>query len=115
MLENIKSFVRDTLAIPPSLILVCAGIIAHLLLCLILRKPYYSAWGLLAPLVLGMLIESYEIWSHYKEIGLFAASNDPVLLIFFRHSLDIVKMLMLPLLLVIFGKITSVTANNGSI
>ena len=86
------------------LVLVLAGLISHVLLCLALRKPVTSAWGLLAPMTLGLFIESYEIWVHYRDIGLFAAENDPLYAILLRHALDIIKMLALPFLIVIVGK-----------
>ena len=79
------------------------GCLAHLGLNLLLRKPLTSAGGLLAPLVLGIALESYEIWIQYKDSGLFAAGNDPLLTILGRHGLDVVAMLAIPLLLVALG------------
>lgn len=111
MFDRLKSFFRDTLALPPDLILIIVGLVSHLLLCLLLRKPLNSAWGLLAPTLLGILIESYEIWIHYRDIGLFAPSNDPLEVILLRHSLDIIKMLALPLILVVVSKISAHPVN----
>ena len=105
MFTQLKSFLRDTLALPPDLVVVIVGLITHLLLCLVLRKPLNSAWGLLAPAIVGMLIEGYEIWAQYRDVGLFAPSNDPLAVILLRHGLDILKMLVLPVLLVATGKI----------
>jgi hypothetical protein len=107
MLDQLKSFFRDTIALPPDLVLVIVGLIAHLLLCLVLRKPLNSAWGLLAPIIIGIFIEGYEIWVQYRDVGLFAPSNDPLAVILLRHSLDILKMLVLPVLLVAIGKISA--------
>ena len=111
MFDHLKSFLRDTLALPPDLILVVVGLVSHILFCLLLRKPLNSAWGLLAPVMLGILIESYEIWIHYRDIGLFAPNNDPVAVILLRHSLDIIKMLVLPSLLVGILKISMQNTN----
>lgn len=86
------------------MVMVIAGLIIHLLLCLVLRKPITSAWGLLAPLFLGMWLESYEIWVHYKNTGLFASGNDPLSVIIFRHSTDVLNVMSLPLVLVVLGK-----------
>ena len=111
MFEHIKSFLRDTLALPSGLILMIVGLVSHILFCLLLRKPLNSAWGLLAPVLLGILIESYEIWIHYRDIGLLAPDNDPLGVILLRHSFDIFKMLMLPSLLVILSKISMHSTN----
>lgn len=105
MIEYIKTLLRDDLGISSDVVLVIAGILAHIVLCLILRKPIYSAWGLLAPLILGITLESYEIWIHYRNIGLFAEGNDPLFVILLRHSFDIIKLLSLPVLLVVIHKV----------
>jgi hypothetical protein len=107
MLEQIKSLIRDQLGLPAGVILAVTGIAAHLLLNAVLRKPPTSVWRLLAPFVLGLAIESYEIWVQYRDIGLLAPGNDPVKTILFRHGLDILKMLSAPLLLVAFGILSS--------
>ena len=104
MFAQLKSFLRDTLTLPPDLVLVIVGLISHLLLCLLLRKPLNSAWGLLAPIIVGILIEGYEIWVQYRDVGLFAPINDPLAVILLRHGLDILKILVLPILLVVTGK-----------
>jgi hypothetical protein len=65
----------------------------------LLKKPWTSPWGLLAPLLLAVPIKGYEIWAHYRHIGLFAARNDPLWMTLGRHSLDVFIMLVLPLLL----------------
>ncbi len=64
-----------------------------------------SAWGLLAPLVLGVAIESFEIWRSYGDIGLLAPGNDPLLSIAGRHGMDVLSMLALPLILVGVGRL----------
>ena len=107
MIEQLKTLLRDTLALPPDLVLAVSGLIGHLLLCLMLRLPMHSPWGLLAPAILGMLIEGYEIWVQYRDVGLFAPGNDPLGVILLRHALDLLKMLGLPLLLVVIGRTTS--------
>ena len=104
MLTQLKTFLRDTLGIPAPALLLAGGLLAHIMLCLLLRKPIVSAWGLLAPALLGTMIEAYEIWLQYRQIGLFAPGNDPVAIILFRHAFDIAKMLLLPGLLVLTGK-----------
>jgi hypothetical protein len=103
VLQQIKSLIRDQLGLPPVVVLVVTGCVSHLLLNVLLRKPPSSAWGLLAPGVLGLALESYEIWVQYKSVGLFAPGNDPLLVILWRHGLDILKMLVGPALLVVAG------------
>lgn len=103
MLQQIKVFIRDQLGLPPSAMLIAIGCIAHLALNALLRKSPTSAWGLLAPLSLGVGLESYEIWTHYRGIGLLAPGNDPLIAILARHGRDIVITLAGPLLLVVTG------------
>ena len=110
MLTQLKVFLRDTLGIPAAAVLLATGLLAHVVLCLLLRKPMVSAWGLIAPALLGVMIEAYEIWVQYREIGLFAPGNDPVAAILLRHAFDVAKMLLLPGLLVIAGKVLSQTS-----
>lgn len=107
MLQQIKSLIRDQLGLPADAVLVVTGCAAHLLLNVLLRKPSTSAWGLLGPCVLGIAIESYEIWVQYRDIGLYAPGNDPLIEIISRHALDVLKMLAAPLVLVVFGWVTS--------
>ncbi len=104
MISTIKSFLRETLALPPELVLVVAGLVSHVMLCLLLGRSPYAAWGLLGPLIFGVALEGYEIWVHYKDIGLFAPGNDSLLTILLRHGKDVLLMLSLPLLLVAMGR-----------
>ena len=106
MLTHLKSLIREW-GIPPWAVLLIAGLMSYLALNAVLKKPWASPWGLLAPLLLGVLIEGYEIWVHYRDIGLFAADNDPLWRILGRHSLDVLKMLALPLLLTVAGQISA--------
>ena len=107
MFQQIKSFIRDQLGLPPTAMLVAAGLVAHFALNALLRKSPTSAWGLLAPLVLGSALESYEIWIQYKDFGLLAPGNDPFISILARHALDVLKMLAVPLLMVAIGAWTT--------
>lgn len=106
-LLQIKTFVRDQLGIPPFAVLAVAGVLLHVCVTLILRKPATSAWGMLGPLLAGILLESWEIWVQYQEAGLFAPGNDPLIVILGRHALDVLIMLALPAALVAFGAITT--------
>jgi len=107
LLQQIKSFFFERLGLPPLAVFVLVGCIAHLGLNMLLRKSPTSAWGLLAPLLMGLVLESYEIWLQYGNQGLSAPGNDHVLLILARHGLDVVKMLAAPLLLVALGTVSS--------
>lgn len=107
MLDYLKTLLRDQLGLPVWVVLMIAGCLAHVVLNAVLRKPITSAWGLLAPLIIGVTLESYEIWVQYRNIGLFAAGNDPVIAILGRHALDVLSLLAVPLLLVAFGAITA--------
>ncbi len=65
-------------------------------------KAWSSPWGLLAPLTVGLVIESIEIWTAYKHVGLFAPGNDQFLVIVLRHAFDVLAMFVVPALLVAF-------------
>jgi hypothetical protein len=103
MLQQFKTVLRDQLGLSPFAVLLVAGFAAHIALNALLRKSPTSPWGLLAPLLLGVALEAYEIWHAYRDVGLFAPGNDPLLTILARHALDIGKMLVGPLLLVALG------------
>ena len=105
MLQQIKFFIRDQLGLHPAAVQVATGLVAHVTLNAVLQKSPFSAWGLLAPVVLGVALESYEIWIKYKLSGLFAPGNDPIIVILGRHGLDVAKMLAAPILLVAIGAI----------
>jgi len=107
MLRQIKALLRDQLGLPPIAVLVVAGLIAHLLLNALLRKMPTSPWGLMAPFVLGLTLEAWEIWVQYKDIGLASPQGDPLLDILARHALDILAMLVGPVLLVVAGALSS--------
>ena len=96
MLDSIKTILRDRLGLPSWVVLAGVGLASHVALNLILKRPVTSAWGLLAPLALGIAVEAYEIWLHYRSVGLFAEGNDPVWQILGRHGLDVLCMLALP-------------------
>jgi hypothetical protein len=100
MLQQLKTFLRDQLGLPPFAVLLVAGFAAHIALNALLRKSPASPWGLLAPLLLGVALEAYEVWHAYRGVGLFAPGNDPLRTILARHTLDVGKMLAGPLLLV---------------
>ena len=103
MLGRIKSFITDTLSLPPILILIAIGTAAQLILNLLLHKPMTSACGLILPLIFGVSIEGYEIWLQYRDVGLFAPGNDPFLMILARHFVDVMIVLIAPIALVIYG------------
>ena len=107
MLEQLKALLRDQFGLHPWAVLAAGGCIAHIVLNAVLRKPITSSWGLLGPLGLGVVLESYEIWLHYKDIGLFAPDNDTLPSILGRHGVDIVLMLAGPLVIVLVGAITA--------
>ena len=107
MLAQIKNILRDQLGLPPWAVLVAAGCLAHVILIALLRKPIHSGWGLLAPLCLGIALESYEIWVQYRQVGLFAPGNDALITILGRHGLDVLYMLAGPVLVVIIGSISA--------
>lgn len=107
MLERLKTILRDQLNLPPSFVLAAAGLVAHIALNALLRKPLTSASGLLAPLAIGVVLEAYEIWIQYRDVGLFAAGNDPLIVILGRHGTDVLIMLAVPVLLVVAGLLSS--------
>ena len=101
------TILRDQLGLPSWAVLAVAGLMAHLALNAALRRPLSSAWGMLAPLTLGVVVEVYEIWVQYRGVGLLAHGNDPIWLIVARHGLDVATMLALPVLLVVAGHVAS--------
>ncbi len=107
MLNHLKIFLRDQMGLPPWVVLATGGLLAYLVLNALLRKPLTSGWGLLGPLVVGVVLESYEIWVQYRGIGLFAPSNDTLCTILGRHGLDVVLMLAVPIILVAVGVISA--------
>jgi len=107
VLDRIKTLLRDQLGLPSWVFLAVAGLASHVAMDLVLKKPVTSALGLLAPLTLGIAIEAYEIWVHYRGVGLFAEGNDPGWQILGRHGLDVLTMLALPLGLVLAGHLSS--------
>lgn len=100
MIDAFKSLIRDQLGMPAWVVLPVAGLIAFLALNVLLRRPWTSAIGLVAPLVLGLALEAYEIRVQYRDAGLAAPGNDPLWMILGRHGLDVALMLSLPLLAV---------------
>jgi len=107
MLDRIKSALRDQLGLPAWAALLVGGLVSHIVLNVLLRKPLTSAWGMLAPLTLGLVLEACEIVVQYRDVGLLAPGNDPVWIIIARHLLDVLKMLALPVLLVLSGFVSS--------
>ena len=105
MLSDLKAVFRDYVGMPPWLVLIIVGSVAHVVSNVVLRKPITSAWGLIAPLSLGLVIESYEIWELYRHVGFFAPTNDPLLFILARHALDIALMLIGPIVIVVGGAV----------
>ena len=104
-MEYLKQLLRDELGIPVVLVFVAAGLVAHLVLNALLRRSPLSAWGLLAPLALGIVIEARDIWVHYRHVGLFAPGNDHVMVILARHGADVLKMVAIPLVAVVLGRL----------
>lgn len=105
MLSDFKAVFRDYVGAPPWLVLTIVGCLAHIASNVVLRKPITSTWGLIAPLTLGLTLESYEIWEQYRHVGLFAPTNDPLILILIRHAIDIAFLLIGPALMVLGGTI----------
>ena len=105
MLNRFKHLLTEQMGLPPAAVLAVAGLLAHVLLNALLRKPITSAWGLAAPICLGIGLEAYEIWKHYRRIGLCAEGNDPVWMILARHGVDVLLVVMVPILLVSAGMI----------
>ena len=107
MFAQLENFLRYQLGLPLWLLLVAVGCLAHLILNTLLRKPFYSGWGLLAPLCLGISLEVYEIYVQYRQVGLFAPGNDPLINILARHGLDIAYMLAAPILIFVVGSVSA--------
>lgn len=107
MFEQIKTVLRDYIGLPPWSVLAAVGLVAFLALNALLRKPLTSGWGLLAPLAIGIVLESYEIRVQYREVGLFAPGNDPLLVILARHGLDVLIMLAIPAVVVAIALVNS--------
>ena len=100
---HIKRFITDTLGLSPAFVLFAAGLATHLLLNRLLGKPLTAPHGLLLPLAVGISVEGYEIWQAYRNVGLFAPGNDPLLAILARHMRDVAILLAGPLVLSAIG------------
>ena len=107
MLDKLKSVLRDQMGLPPWAVMATVGLVSFLVLNALLRKPLTSGWGLLGPLIIGTALEAYEIWVHYRGIGLFAQGNDPIITILGRHAFDVVVIAALPVVLVLAGIISA--------
>lgn len=107
MIDALKTLLRDRLGLPSWAVLAVLGLAAHLALNALLRRPLASPLGLLAPLLLGIAIEAFEIWRHYRAIGLFAPGNDPLWQIGARHAGDVALMLALPLAWVLLARVNA--------
>ena len=107
VLEQIKEFLKDTVGLPAFVVQIGMGLSAHVALNLLLHKPLTSAHGLLLPLILGVSIETYEIWIQYRDVGLFTPGNDPLLVILARHLGGVALVLVGPVALVIYGMVAS--------
>ena len=99
ILDNFKRVLRDQLHFPPWLVLVAGGLVLHLLVNWALGKNWWSAWGLSGPFVFGFCLETIEVWQVYAARGLYAEGNDPLAVIIFRHSIDVLILLSAPVLL----------------
>ena len=91
------------MGLPPAAVLVVSGLLAHIILSGLLRKPMTSAWGLAAPLGLGIALEAYELSVQYRRSGLLAEENDPVWMILARHGFDVFLVALVPIILVSIG------------
>ena len=107
MLDQLKTFIRDHLGVPPVAALILVGGVVHIGLNWLLKKPMTSPWGFFGVLTLAVAIEGWEIWVQYRDIGLFAPGNASVLVIFGRHGLDVLAMSVVPALLVVAGIVMS--------
>ncbi len=107
MISELKSLIVETLGIPPVVVLACAGLAAHLLANFVLDRPATSALGLLLAVALGLLVEGYEIYLAYRDVGLLAPGNDPVWRILLRHGADVLALVAMPVLLVGYGFVRS--------
>jgi len=70
-----------------------------------LGQPPSWPWALLAPLLFGCVLEVYEIWDFYHDIGLRGPGRKPLHRILLHHAGDVGKVLAVPLLLVLTGLI----------
>ena len=99
VLSEIKRFITERLGFPPFVVLMIVGLAFHLMTNKILGKHYSSPWGIVGPLILGILIESVEIWDVYIDSGSFSPSSDPLAVILMRHSLDVLQIITAPVAL----------------
>jgi hypothetical protein len=103
VLDRLKHVLTSSLGLPPVVVLTTAGLVAHILLNSLLRKSPLAAYGLIAPLCLGIGLESFEVWQQYRRVGLFAPGNDSLPLIIMRHFVDVLWLMVAPGLLVLGG------------
>ena len=103
-LSAIKAVLRDHLDLHPIAVLAALGMLMFLSLNWVLRKPLWSPEGLSAPLLVGVLIETLEIWQHYGGGSCAQGSCESWITIIARHSVDVLAMLSIPAVLVLLGQ-----------
>jgi hypothetical protein len=105
LLQQIKSFIRDTLGMPPAVTVTRDRFSrAPGTQCAVAQTFRIALW-LMGPAILGLAIESWEIRDQYHAIGLTAPGNDPITMILMRHGFDVGLMLTGPLLLIGFARL----------
>ena len=103
LIQGLKSLLRDHAGIPAPVLFVSTGTGAFLVTNWLLGNRWFSPWGLCGAAMLGIAIESYEIWDHYKNQDLFSSDARVLATILGRHATDILWMLAVPAALVFLG------------
>ena len=85
----LKEWIAASLPLPQPVVLGLLGLGCFLGTCMVVRRPLTCGWALVPGLVLGVLIEAWQIWDHYSPNGFGGTS---VVGVVARHLVDVAVM-----------------------
>ena len=77
--------------------MILVGLGLYLATCLITRHALTWAWALVPGLCLALVLESWEVWDHYRLAGLAKAEARDLLAIALRHAKDVLIVNLAPI------------------
>lgn len=88
-LQRLKLAIHMLLPLSGDAVMVFVGLGAYLATCLVTRHALSWAWALVPGLVLAVALETWEVWDHYRLVGLARSGPLGLLEIAARHSRDV--------------------------
>ena len=95
-LHRLKLAIQMLLPLSGDAVMIFVGLGAYLATCLITRHALTWAWALAPGLCLALAVEAWEIWDHYRLVGLARTEREELLAIAIRHSRDILIVNLAP-------------------